>query len=212
MCRFASAAERELLIRDRGERQPVERRDPVDGDRGAVLGCRVADVALELPARVPLGGAAHVAVTRHLGEDRGRGDSGALGVAVDHCPLLVAHRADPEAVDEADRLFARNLLERCPERLEVGPVESARVDAAHAAHHDRRLRRRPEDERVEPLAARLVVLLGVVQPGERAAVGQRQAVEVKQDRGRDERPGEAAAAGLVSTRDEAPLERPIEGE
>jgi hypothetical protein len=91
-------------------------------------------------------------------------------------------------------------------------VEPARVDAAHAADHDRRPRRGAKDERIELLATGLVVLLRVVQACERAAVGQRQALEIEQDGGRDERPGEAAAPRLVGTSDEALPERPIEGE
>jgi hypothetical protein len=37
-------------------------------------------------------------------------------------------------------------------------------------------------------------------------------LEVEQDGRRDERPGKTAATGLVRARDEAPLERAIEGE
>ena len=65
---------------------------------------------------------------------------------------------------------------------------------------------------IELLAARLGVLLGVVQPRERAAVGQRQPLEVEQDGGGDERPGERAAPGLVGAGDEAAAELAVEGE
>src|SRR3712207_7604391 len=43
-----------ICVRDRLERHPVERRDPVRGDRRAVLRGRVAHVRVEIPARVAL--------------------------------------------------------------------------------------------------------------------------------------------------------------
>src|SRR5437773_1104523 len=76
-------AQRELRVRDRRERQAMDRRDPALDDRGAVLGRRVADVGVEVPVRMPLGGAAHVAVARDLREDRCRRDRGRAAVAVD---------------------------------------------------------------------------------------------------------------------------------
>ena len=51
----ASAVDRELLVRDRLERAAVQHADPVLGDRVAVLGGRVADVGVEVPAGQLLG-------------------------------------------------------------------------------------------------------------------------------------------------------------
>src|SRR3954453_3256382 len=99
-----SAAEGELLVGDRGERHPVERRDAVRTDQRAVLRGRVAHVALEFPGRVDGGGAAHVAVASDLREDRSAGDRRALRVTVDDRLLLVAERPDAEAVDQAEGL------------------------------------------------------------------------------------------------------------
>ena len=86
---------------------------PFGGDRGAVLGCRVADVGLEVPSGMALGGPAHVAVARDLGEHRGRRDRGAAAVAVDDGALLVAEVADAEAVDQADAVLAGDAAARC---------------------------------------------------------------------------------------------------
>jgi hypothetical protein len=91
-------------------------------------------------------------------------------------------------------------------------VQAAGIDAAHAANDDRRLRRRTQHERVELLASRLGVLLGVVEPREGAPLGQRQLFEVEKDGGRDERPCEGPPPRFVGTGYEAPPERPIERE
>ena len=190
----------------------MQRGDPLLGYRRPVLRRRVADVRVEVPLRVALGGAAHVAVAGDLCQHGGRRDRGTARVAADHRAVLEAKPRDAKAVDKAQRLVARHAVERRAQRLKVRHVEPARVDAARAARHDRGPRRGPQDERVELLPARLGVLLGVVQVGERAPVRQRQAVEVEQDRGRDERPGERTPAGLVGPCDEAPLEGAVEGE
>jgi hypothetical protein len=159
-----------------------------------------------------IGGAPHVAVARDLREHRSSGDRGARRVAADDRALLVADVAEAKAIDEADRMLARDAFERCAERLEVRAVQPARVDAADAANHDRRLRRGAEDERVELLAPGLGVLLRVVQPREGAALRKRQLLEIEQDRSCDERTCERAAAGLVCARYVAPAERSIERE
>src|SRR6185312_10439208 len=75
--------ERELLVGERLERHPVQRRDTALFDRLAVGGRRVADVLGEVPARVLAVRVAHEAVAGHLRDDRGGGDRGAGRVAVD---------------------------------------------------------------------------------------------------------------------------------
>ena len=60
--------ERELLVRHRLERQPVQRRDAEALDRGPVLGRRVADVGREVPARVARLHPLHEAVAGDLGD------------------------------------------------------------------------------------------------------------------------------------------------
>jgi hypothetical protein len=91
-------------------------------------------------------------------------------------------------------------------------VQAPRVDAAHAAHDDRGLGRSTQYKRVELLTAGLGVLLRVVESRERAPVGERQLLDVEEDRGGDERPGETAAARLVRAGYVAALERAVIGE
>ena len=114
-----AAVERELLVGDRLERQPVQRRDAEPLDRRAVLGRRVADVGGELPAGMARVGAAHVAVARDLGDDRGGGDRGARGVAADRRRAARSRVADREAVAQADAARARDARERVAQRGEV---------------------------------------------------------------------------------------------
>src|SRR3954447_15454897 len=103
---LVAAVKAKLGIGDTGEGAAVERRDALPVDRGAVLGGRVADVFLEAPARMALGGLAHVAVAGDLGEDRGGGDGGACAVATDHAVMRDLAAGQAEAVDQADRLGA----------------------------------------------------------------------------------------------------------
>jgi hypothetical protein len=91
-------------------------------------------------------------------------------------------------------------------------VETARVDTAHAAHDDRGLRRGTKHQRIELLTAGLGVLLRVVQPRERAPLGQRQLLEIEEDGRRDQRPGEGAAAGLVGAGYKTAPKRSVKGE
>jgi hypothetical protein len=91
-------------------------------------------------------------------------------------------------------------------------VEAARVDAAHAAGNDARLGGGPHHERIELLTARLRLLLRVVVARECPALGQREALEVEQNRGRGQRARERAAPGLVGTRYEPPAEITVESE
>ena len=91
-------------------------------------------------------------------------------------------------------------------------MQPAVVDAAHRARDDDDAPRAGEHARVERLARRVVVLLGVVERAERAQLARRQRVVVEQHRGGDERPGEAAAPGLVGAGDEPHAERAVEGE
>src|ERR1700749_3042545 len=100
----------------------MERRDADLVDRRAVLGARVADVLLEAPAGVALGGLVHVAVAGHLGEDRGGGDRRAGPVAADDAAVRDLAARQAEAVDEADRLRPRlEARQGVAERPPVGP-------------------------------------------------------------------------------------------
>ena len=93
-------------------------------DGAGVVGRDVPDVRREPVPRVERVEAAHEAVTRHLGDDRRRGDRGALRVAVDDGGVRRRERAEPEAVDEA-RLGGRvELGEDGPESPEVRAVEA----------------------------------------------------------------------------------------
>ena len=106
--------ERELLVRHRLERHPVQGRDAELLDRGAVLGRRVADVGGELPARVALLHPVHEAVARDLGDHGGGGDRGRGGVAADDVALLEARRRDGEAVGQADAAVDARRGAACP--------------------------------------------------------------------------------------------------
>src|SRR4051794_12010133 len=103
---LVAAVKAKLGIGDAGEGATVERRDALLVDRGAVLGGRVADVFVEAPAGMALGGLTHVAVAGDLGEDRGGGDGGACAVPADHAAVRDLAAGQAEAVDEADRLGA----------------------------------------------------------------------------------------------------------
>ena len=71
---------------------------------------------------------------------------------------------------------------------------------------------RAQHRRVELLAPLGLHLLRVVQAGERAAVRARERLVVDQDRGGDQRPGQAAPPGLVGAGDLAAAEPAVEGE
>ena len=98
------------------------------------------------------------------------------------------------------------------QRREVRHVQPALVDPAHAARRHRDLGGDPQDARVELLAPLLGVLLGVVQRGQRPQVGQPDPLVVEQHRGGHQRPGQAAAPGLVGAGHEAAPERAVVGE
>ena len=110
--------EGELLVGERLEAQPVQRRDAEALDRLAVLGGRVADVGVEAPARVLVVGAAHVAVARDLGDDRRRGDRGALRVAVD---------------DRLQRRSGKSLPSGKPSDRHMTPGQATRRSASRSA-------------------------------------------------------------------------------
>ena len=91
-------------------------------------------------------------------------------------------------------------------------MQPARVDPAHAARDDDDARGAAQHERVELLARLVRVLLGVVQRAQRAQLAGGERLVVEQHAGRDERPGETAAAGLVGAGDEADAEAAVERE
>src|SRR5437764_12167792 len=103
-----------------------------------------------------------------------------------------------------------------PERVaqggEVGDVEPTGVDATHAARDDAGARGCAQHERVELLATGLGLLLRVVEASERAALGQRQALEVEEHRGGDERARQRPPPRLVGTGYEAAPQRAVERE
>src|SRR5918998_6738455 len=196
-----TASQHKLLIRGRLKAQSVKRRYAQALNRVAVLGRRVADVCRELPAWVQLVGAAHVAVAGDLRDDRGGGDGGGGRVALDDRALLVADVTDGEAIGQADAAGARDADQRVPEGREVRPVQSARVDRTRATRDDADLDRCAHDDRKQLLANLVRVLLGVVEPAQRAQLARRQRLDVEQHAGRDERAREASATRLVGARD-----------
>ena len=211
----ADALQRELLVGERLEGHAVQRRDALAFDRLAVRGRRVADVLGEAPAGVLAVGVAHEAVARDLGDDRGGGDRRARRVAVDDRALLAAEVRHREAVEQAQHLAADavgDAARRVAQRREVGLVQAARVDAAHAARDDDDPRGGAHHERVERLARLDGVLLGVVERAEQAQLARGQRLVVEQHPGRHQRPGQAAATGLVGAGDQPEAEAAVEGE
>jgi len=184
--------------------------DPLD--RGAVLGGRVTDVLVEAPAGMLLGDTVHVAIAGDLGYHRGGSDRGARAIALDHG--AVRHRAltQGEAVDQAGGPLARRQsLQRTRQRFDVGHVQAARVDPAHATDDDAHPTRRPQHRRVQLLPLLRPHLLGVVQTPERPPVRAGERLVVEQHRGGNQRPGEAASASLIGTRYLATAETAVEG-
>ena len=168
---------------------------------------------VEAPVRVLGGGAVHVAIAGDLGDDRGGGDRGAGAVALDHGPVRDSAAGQREAVGEAGRVRRRRQpFQRDRERFDVGHVQAAAVDPGGGADDDADPGRRPQHagEHLQPPL--LGHLLGVVQAGEGAAVGVREPLVVDQDRGGDQRPGQATPPGLVGAGDVATLEAAVEGE
>ena len=88
-------------------------------------------------------------------------------------------------------------------------MQAAAVDAARAARDDRDARGDPQHDRVERLARRLGVLLGVVEQREGADLARTETVVVEEHGRRDQRAGQAAATGLVGAGDEPHAERAI---
>ena len=158
---------------------------------------------------------AHVAVAGHLGDDRGGGDRGAGGVAVDDRALGTPEVRHREAVHEA-RDLARHTVgdtaQRVAQRGEVGVVQAAGVDPAHAARDDRDPRRAAQHQRVELLARLGGVLLGVVQRASARISRGGERLVVEQHAGGHQRPRQTAAAGLVRTRHQSHAEAAVEGE
>jgi len=157
----------------------------------------------------------HVAVTRHLRDDRRGGNRCAGGVAVDDRALGAPEVADGKAVAEAQHVaahVARDADQRVAQRREVGLVQPTRVDPAHAARDDDHARGAAQHEREQLLSRLGRVLLGVVQRAQRAQLARGQHVVVEQHAGGDERTGQAAPASLVGAGDERHAEAPVKGE
>ena len=155
----------------------------------------------------------HVAVARHLRDDRGGGDRGAAGVAVDHGLLGVPDVADAEPVHEAHAAGhgdSRSSVSRRAARF----VTCSPRSSMPRTHREvtATLRRRADHERVKRLALLQVVDLGVVEASERPHLAGRQAPVVEQHGRGDQRPGEASAARLVGARHEAAAELAVEAE
>jgi hypothetical protein len=179
-------------------------------DGCTVLGSRVAHVAVEAEAGIAIADAVHVAVPGHLGDHRRGGDRRAASVTVDHGPVVKPASRESEAVHEADGSGDRHPLEASPQRGEVGHVQPAPVDAAHAADRHGNARRGAEDGRIERLALLLGALLRIVELSEGATVPETERPVVDQDCGCDQRSGQRASAGLVGTGDEPGPELAIE--
>src|SRR6266487_816422 len=152
----------------------------------------------------------HKTVTRHLGDDRGRGDRGALLVTVDDRAVGRRRRAKAEAVDETCFGRRRQRVQDLAHRREVRFVQAVAIDRAVRNHpHDHLLR--AAQHRVEQLFATLRrALLRVVEIPERSHLVVAQAAVVEQHAGHHQRPRQAAATSLVGSRDQPGAEPPVE--
>ena len=165
---------------------------PALANDGGVRRRDVADVRAEAVVRVERVEPAHVAVARHLRDDRRGRDRGALRVAVDDRAVRRRRRAEPEAVDEADLRGRRSAASaaRSPRRFE-------------RCRPSRSIRRR-EDVHRDPLAQastarksslarrRASTCFESFRPRQRPHAVVAQAVVVEQHARDDERPGERA--------------------
>ena len=205
--------ERELLVGRALERQPVQRRDAVLGDRVAVLGRRVADVATRSPSP---GGATSARCMKRSRVTLARIDAAAI--AADFAsPSITARCSKPKSATgkpsvrhsvpgtatriSDSRSAARLVL--CSPRLSIPITQRETIALLVAARRTIGYRRS---------RASGSVLLGVVEGGQRATLGQRQRLEVEQDRGGDQRTGQATAPRLVGTGDEAHAQLAVVGE
>ena len=161
---------------------------PVLADGGGVAGRDVADVAREPVARIERVQPAHDAIPRHLGDDRGSRDRGALGVAVDDRAMLGRERAEPEAVDETRLRRRREVGEDGAQTPEVGLVEAVAVDVGAGDDADADPGGAADDRAKELLALGGRDLLRVVERRERANAVIPEALVVQQHAGHHERP------------------------
>src|SRR5579884_3146021 len=199
------------LVAARLERAAVDRRRPPPPDDRGVRRGDVADVRAEAVARVDRVRRPHVAVARHLRDDRGGGDRGALLVAVDDRAVRGRARAEAEAVDEAGvgRLAGP---ERLAQAAEVRAVEPVPVDHGRREDVDGDPLGAGEHRAVHRLARLAVELLRVVQERERPGPVVAEPRQVEQDAGDHERAGERPPPGLVRPGDEAHAEPAVERE
>jgi hypothetical protein len=137
-------------------------------------------------------------------------------LAADHRAVRALQAGDAEAVGEAHHVLVGQAVGDAEDRVakggEVGLVQAAAVDRAHAARDHVHAQGAAQDERVELLARLGGVLLGVVQGAQRAQLARGDRVVVEQHPGGDQRAGEAAAPGLVRAGHQARAERAVESE
>ena len=120
--------------------------------------------------------------------------------------------AEREAVGEADAAGPRHADQRVAQGREIGDVQATLVDPPRAARHDRDARGGAEHDRIQLGPGLGVVLLGIVERGQRPDLAEAEALVVEQHRGGNQRPRQAPAARLVRTGHEPHPEIPIEGE
>ena len=126
-------------------------------------GRRVADVPLEVPARIERSHPPHVAIARHLGHHRSGGDRRAPR-PIDHRGVLELAGGQPESVDEAGCVLLGDRVHAVGERRDIRDVEAEAVDRPDRANRHRYAGRGPDHARIELLALIGRLLLGVVEP------------------------------------------------
>gem|GEM_PF-6658163 len=154
---------------------------------------RIAHVALEPVARMRGAQAAHQAVARDLGNDRGRGDREHQRVAADHRAALAIDIDAVDAVDEHEPGQYGKRLDGARQRPERRAADIVGLDARRRRDRDRDLGGRA-DFLVKDRARLGVQLLGIVQaPGD--------APGIENDRRGNHRTGQRPPARLVAARD-----------
>ena len=190
------------MIAARLERAAMDLGRADAADDRAVRRRDVADVRVEAVGRIERVGGVHVAVARHLGDDRRGRDRRALLVAVDDRAVRRRGRPELEAVDSSTSVAdSPPSAAHSPRRfVRCRPSRSITTDGERQ-HGDAPGTREHGSEEV--LTGLVVELLRVVQERERTRAVVAHGVEVEQDARDDERPGERPAPRLVRSGDES---------
>jgi hypothetical protein len=172
-------------------------------NRFAMFRRRVADIGFPTVDRVARRESAHDPVAGHLGDDRGRGDREAEGIALDDGLHGTGQRRGDAAVDKGDIRRHPEQRHRPRHRQQGGAqnIDAVNFDDARRGHPD--TRGSAIDAALQRPEAHLALLdaqrFRIVQPG---AQRLREAASVEDHGSCDYRPGERATPGFVDPADQ----------